>query len=238
MHAISRQNMPYDSIIFDLDGTLVDTADDLTASLNYALVQLGRATVPEESVRAMVGHGARKLLERGLAATGEMTPELVDAGVVHFLSWYGDHIADRSQPFPGAEQALHALEDRGLKLAICTNKPEALALQLLRALGWEGRFRAVKGADSQPWRKPDARHLEGTLAAAQGKACIFVGDSRTDADTAVAAGVPLVMVSFGYSLEPVEELPAAKLIHHFNDLLPAIDAIQAGFTAPGYQRLP
>lgn len=234
MHA----TLPYDSIIFDLDGTLVDTADDLTASLNHALVQLGRATVPEESVRAMVGHGARKLLERGLAATGAMTPELVDAGVAHFLAYYTDHICDRSRPFPGVEDALDVLEGRGLKLAICTNKPEALALQLVAALGWEGRFRAVKGADSQPWRKPDPRHLQDTLAAAGGRACIFVGDSRTDADTAVAAGAPLVMVSFGYSLEPVEELPAARLIHHYRELVPAIDDIQAGFTASGYQAAP
>ena len=234
MHA----TLPYDSVIFDLDGTLVDTADDLTASLNHALVRMGRAAVPEESVRAMVGHGARKLLERGLAATGEMTPALVEEGVPLFLSYYAEHICDRSRPFPGAAKALEELESRGLKLAICTNKPEALALLLLRALGWEGRFRAVKGADSQPWRKPDPRHLTGTLEAAGGRACIFVGDSRTDADTAVAAGAPLVMVSFGYSLEPVEELPAARLIHHFDALIPAIDDIQAGFTASGYQSAP
>ena len=225
----------YDTLIFDLDGTLVDTADDLTASLNHALGCLGRAGVADGSVRAMVGHGARRLLERGLAATGGLTPELVEAGLTHFLQYYRAHIADYSRPFPGAEQALAQLSGQGLKLAVCTNKPEALARQLLDALGWSDRFLAVKGSDSQPWRKPDPRHLTGTLAAAGGQACIFVGDSRTDADTAVAAEVPLVMVSFGYSTEPVAEMPAACLIHDFAELIPAIAAIQSGFTAPAYQ---
>lgn len=225
----------YDTLIFDLDGTLADTADDLTASLNHALGCLGREAVAAGSVRAMVGHGARRLLERGLAATGGLTPELVEAGITHFLDYYRAHIADYSRPFPGAEQALEQLAGQGMKLAVCTNKPEAMALSLLDALGWGRRFAAVKGADSQPWRKPDPRHLTGTLAAAGGQACIFVGDSRTDADTAVAAEVPLVLVSFGYSTEPVSELPADRLIHHFAELIPAIDAIQSGFTAPGYQ---
>jgi phosphoglycolate phosphatase len=216
-----------DTIIFDLDGTLVDTAGDLTASLNHALGVLGRAPIDPAGVRAMVGHGARKLLERGLAATGDMTPELVEAGVAPFLDHYAANIAVHSRPFDGVDAALDALQAQSLRLAICTNKPFALASALVAELGWTDRFHALLGADSRPWKKPDPRHLTDTLAQAQGSAAIFVGDSRTDADTAIAAGVPLVLVSFGYSIEPVETLGADALIHHFDALLPAISSIQA-----------
>lgn len=222
--------MTADTIIFDLDGTLVDTAGDLTASLNHALAVLGRPPIDPAGVRAMVGHGARKLLERGLAATGEMTPALVEAGVRPFLDHYAANIAVHSRPFDGVEQALDALDADGLRLAICTNKPAALAEALVAELGWAGRFRALLGADSRPWKKPDPRHLSDTLEAAGGRRAIFVGDSRTDADTARAARVPLVLVSFGYSTDPVEALGADRLIHHFDALVPAIAAIQGEFT--------
>lgn len=223
--------MPLDTIIFDLDGTLVDTADDLCASLNYALGWMGRAPIDPAAVRSMVGHGARKLLERGLAATGEVSPELVEQGVAPFLDYYARNIAIHSRAFEGVEETLDALSAQGLKLAICTNKPESLSRMLIEALGWEGRFGALLGADSRPWRKPDPRHLTETLAAVGGTSPLFVGDSKTDADTAIAAGVPLVLVSFGYSTEPVESLGADYLIHRFADLLPAVAEVQAGFRA-------
>jgi phosphoglycolate phosphatase len=223
--------MTADTIIFDLDGTLVDTAGDLTASLNHALGTLGRPPIDPPAVRAMVGHGARKLLERGLAATGELTPGLVEAGVAPFLQHYAAHIAVHSRPFDGVEQALSTLEADGLRLAVCTNKPVALAEALVAELGWAGRFRALLGADSRPWKKPDPRHLTDTLAAAQGRSAIFVGDSRTDADTARAAGVPLVLVSFGYSTDPVETLGADALIHHFDALIPAIAKLRSDITS-------
>ena len=224
--------MQADTIIFDLDGTLVDSADDLTASLNHALSVLGRPPIDPSGVRAMVGHGARKLLERGLAATGDVSPELIEAGVAPFLDYYGANIAVHSGPFEGVEEALTSLDAQGLRLAVCTNKPVALAQQLVGELGWQKRFRAVLGADSRPYRKPDPRHLTETLAEAGGNRAIFVGDSRTDADTAIAARVPLVLVSFGYSTEPVELLGADHVIGHFAELLPAIGAIQRQFSAP------
>lgn len=223
--------MPFDTIVFDLDGTLVDTAGDLTASLNHALSTLGRGAIDPAGVRNMVGHGARKLLERGLAATGEMTPELVEAGLKPFLDYYAANIAAHSRPFEGVEAALGQLEADGLAVAICTNKPVALAEALVAELGWSGRFRAVLGADSRPWRKPDPRHLTATIAEAGGRRAIFVGDSRTDADTALAAKVPLILVSFGYSTEPVDTLGADHLIDHFAELVPAIGRIQASFKA-------
>jgi phosphoglycolate phosphatase len=223
--------MQADTIIFDLDGTLVDTAEDLAASLNHALGVLARPPVDPQSVRAMVGQGARKLLERGLSASGSSDADLVEAGVRPFLDHYARNIAVHSRPFAGVEAALDALSGEGLHLAVCTNKPLALAQALVAELGWAERFRALLGADSRSYRKPDPRHLTDTLAEAGGQRAIFVGDSKTDAETARAAGVPLVLVSFGYSVEPVETLGADCLIHDFAALPAAIAGIQSAFTA-------
>ena len=225
--------MRFDTIVFDLDGTLVDTADDLTSSLNHALKTLGRAEVPPDSVRAMVGHGARKLLERGLACSGAAHPELVESGVEPFLAYYSDNIAVHSRPFDGVEAALDRLAQRGHRLAICTNKPERLARRLVAQLGWSERFASLLGADSRPYRKPDPRHLLDTVAEARGTRALFVGDSRTDSDTALAAGVPIVLVSFGYSTEPVDSLGANALIDHYDQLDQAIHDIQGAFSAEG-----
>lgn len=221
--------MHFDTIIFDLDGTLVDTAADLTASLNHALVLLGRSAIDPATVRHMVGRGARVLLQRGLAATGGEDEELLERGLTVFLDHYAGNIAVHSRPFDGVEDTLDALERQGLRLAVCTNKPEGLARQLLGSLGWEQRFGALLGGDSRPWRKPDPRHLFETLREAGGARPIFVGDSKTDADTALAADVPLVLVSFGYSTEPVETLGATRLIDRFTDLGGAVADIQASF---------
>jgi phosphoglycolate phosphatase len=212
------------TILFDLDGTLVDTAPDLTAALNHALAVLGRPPIPAGDVRHMVGRGVRALLERGLAATGAVSDELVDAGVTPFLDFYARNIAVGSRPFPGVETAMDRLAAAGHGLAVCTNKPQALADRLIATLGWTARFRAVVGADSVPARKPDPGHVLATLAAAGGEAsrALFVGDSRTDAEAARAAGLPLVLVRFGYSEEAVDELGAGALIGHFDGLEAAV----------------
>jgi len=227
----TAMRMHFDTIVFDLDGTLVDTAGDLAASLNHALWTLGRPPVPPSSVRSMVGHGARKLLELGLAATGGMTAALVEAGVAPFMDYYSANIAIHSRPFPGVEAALDRLAARGHVLAICTNKPERLAANLVAELGWTHRFKALLGADSRPYRKPDPRHLLDTVSEAGGTCSLFVGDSRTDTDTAAAAGVPLVLVSFGYSTEPVAGRGADVVIDHFDDLDQAMQHIQGAFSA-------
>lgn len=222
------------TVAFDLDGTLVDTAPDLAAALNHALAALGRPPVPAESVRAMVGQGARRLLERGLSATGpqEAIPELVAQGLPLFLAHYRANIAAMSRPFPGAAAVLDWLAGEGVRLAVCTNKPEALALALLDALGWRGRFAAVLGADSRPWRKPDPRHLIDTLAAAGGAtaASVYVGDSATDSETARAARVPFVLVTHGYSEIPHAEIAADARIDGFAALEGALAALHARFT--------
>jgi phosphoglycolate phosphatase len=217
--------VPFACVAFDLDGTLVDTGPDLTASLNHALVALGRPPVPEASVRVMVGHGARKLLERGLAASGEATPALIDEGFPLFLDYYADHICDHSVPFAGIERAMDALSDGGVRLAVCTNKPEALTLLLLDALGWRGRFAAVVGGDSLPQRKPDPAPLYAAIERAGGGTAAYVGDSSTDTDTARAAGIPCVAVTFGFADRPHDELGAAALIDHFDQLIPTLQRL-------------
>ncbi len=138
----------FKTIVFDLDGTLADTAPDLTAALNHALGEMGRPPVPAEDVRHMVGHGAKALLRKGLAATGDVSEALVDEGFPIFLAHYEAHIADLTRPFPGVEQALDALAADGVALAICTNKLEALTHSFIAAIGWQGRFAAIVGGDT------------------------------------------------------------------------------------------
>lgn len=216
------QNIDFDVVAFDLDGTLADTAPDLAASLNHALTALGRSGVPAESVRHLVGHGARALLRRGLAATGEATEALVERGFPLFIDHYSANICNGTRPYAGLEEALDALSERGIALAVCSNKPEALTAKLMQALGWEGRFRSVVGGDTLPVRKPDPAPLLEAVARAGGGRAAFVGDSIVDADTARAAGIPFIAVSFGFSDRPAEQLGADILIDDFGELLPAL----------------
>jgi phosphoglycolate phosphatase len=167
----------FDVVAFDLDGTLADTAPDLAAALNHTLAALGRPPVPPPSVRNLIGHGARALLRRGLAASGEAPEPLVERGYPIFLDFYADHICDGSAAYPGIEAALDALQAQGVAAALCTNKPERLASRLLDALGWGDRFAALVGGDSLPVRKPDPAPLVEAIARAGGGRAAFVGDS-------------------------------------------------------------
>jgi phosphoglycolate phosphatase len=213
---------PFDVVAFDLDGTLADTAPDLAGGLNHALAALGRPTVPPDSVRNLIGHGGRALLMRGLAASGEATEALVEEGFPIFLEHYAAHICDGTKLFPGIEEALFEVERAGAAVAVCTNKQEALTMKLFAALGWSHRFAAVVGGDTLPVRKPDPAPLFETIARAGGGRGVLVGDSITDADTARAAGVPFVAVSFGFSDRPVEALGADAVIHDFSELIAAL----------------
>jgi phosphoglycolate phosphatase len=206
---------PFDVVAFDLDGTLADTAPDLAASLNHTLVALGRTGVPAESVRHLVGHGARALLRRGLATSGEAPEEMVEEGYPIFIDFYARHICDGTRPYAGVETALDALRTEGARLALCTNKPERLTHLLLDALGWADRFDSVVGGDTLPLRKPDPAPLHEAIARAGGGRAAFVGDSITDADTARAARIPFVAVSFGFRDRPVEALGADAVIDEF-----------------------
>jgi phosphoglycolate phosphatase len=215
----------FDIVIFDLDGTLADTAPDLAAALNHVLVGLGRTPVPAEDVRRMVGHGVRVLLRNGLAATGEVSEALIDRGFPIFFEYYEQHIADDSRAFDGVESALDALAAQGATLAICTNKPELLARDLVAALGWQDRFAAIVGGDTLPQRKPDPAPVHETIRQAGGGRAIFIGDSISDTDAARAARIPCVALTFGYSDRPADQLGATALIDHFDQLIPALERL-------------
>ncbi len=218
-------DFPFDVVAFDLDGTLADTAPDLTSALNHALSVLGRPPVPAEDVRHMVGHGARALLQKGLAATGEVNEALVEQGFPLFIDYYLEHIADGTIIFPGLNEVFDRLSARGVKLAVCTNKQENLALRCLQELGWADRFDAVVGGDTLPVRKPDPAPLFEAIARCGGGRAAYVGDSITDTDTGRNANIPTVAVSFGFSDRPVDQLDAAALIHHFDDLIPTLELL-------------
>lgn len=215
----------FDVVAFDLDGTLADTAPDLAAGLNHALVALGRPAIPPASVRHLIGHGARALLRRGLAESGEATEALVEQGFPIFLEHYAAHICDGTTLFPGIEEALADIERAGAAIAVCTNKQEALTRKLFGALGWSDRFAALVGGDTLPVRKPDPAPLIEAIARAGGGRGVLVGDSITDADTARAAGVPFVAVSFGFSDRPVEALGADAVIHRYGELKAALERL-------------
>jgi phosphoglycolate phosphatase len=212
-------------VVFDLDGTLADTAADLAAALNHALAALGRETVPAEAVRGLIGHGGRALLRRGLAATGEASEELVEENYPVLLEHYSRHICDATRPYPGVEAALDAIEAAGARIAVCTNKAEGLTRALFDALGWRDRFAAIVGGDTLPFRKPDAAPLREAVARAGGGRAVLVGDSITDADTARAAAVPFVAVSFGFRDRPVEKLGANATINSYSELIQVLSKL-------------
>jgi phosphoglycolate phosphatase len=212
-------------VVFDLDGTLVDTAPDLIATLNTILAREGVPALPYAEARTLIGGGAKALLERGLAVRGQRALQTaVDRLFADFLAHYAEHIADRSKPFPGVERALDDLADAGVVLAVCTNKLEGLSIKLLRALGLAERFRAICGQDTFGVQKPDPTVLSRTIKAAggDGDRAVMVGDSATDVLTARAAGVPIVAVNFGYSERPIEEFRPDRIIGHFNELTPTV----------------
>src|SRR5829696_6010772 len=205
-------------IVFDLDGTLVDTAPDLVDTLNIILAREGLAPVPFDRARNMIGGGARTLIERGLQAEGRSgVAAEVDRLYKDFVAHYGEHLADRSQPFPGAIAAIEQLAARGCRFAICTNKLEWLSVRLLEALGISGHFAAICGQDTFGVQKPDPQILLQTIRKAGGQSgrAVMVGDSINDIEVARAAGVPVIAVDFGYTEIPVAALDPDEIISDF-----------------------
>jgi phosphoglycolate phosphatase len=218
---------PY-TLVFDLDGTLVDTAPDLITALNYVLDREGLPPVPMASARNMIGAGARKLIERGLEAEGRnVTPADMDRMTADFIAYYAAHIAVESRPFEGLEDALDLFAAQGHRLAVCTNKLEWLSRRLLDQLGMTRRFAAICGADTFGVQKPDPTIFRETVARAGGQvaASIMVGDAGTDVGVARRAGVPVIGVSFGYTDVPIADLKPDRLIHHMRDLPEAADSL-------------
>jgi phosphoglycolate phosphatase len=215
-------------IAFDLDGTLVDTAHDLVGTLNWLLKAEGLAPLPLSEARPFIGRGARWLIERGFtAANAPLKPTEVQPLFDRFLEHYADHIADESRPFPGCVAALETLKAEGARLVVCTNKLSGLSENLLDALDMSRLFEAVIGADRTPAIKPDPRHLLTAIAEVGGdrKRAIMVGDAGTDAGAAIAAKVPLILVSFGYTETPVAQLGADIVIDHYGELPDACERL-------------
>jgi phosphoglycolate phosphatase len=213
------------TLVFDLDGTLIDTAPDLAAATNHVLASHGLAALDEKEIRPFVGHGALKMIEEAMAAHGRRLAqkELYDLFEL-FIVYYAANIAVKSRPYGGVVLALEKFKAQGATLAVCTNKLEAHALALLRALDMSRYFAAITGRDSLGAYKPDARHLTGTIGLANGDAAraIMIGDSETDILTAKNAGIPVIAVDFGYSQEPVRSFAPDIVISHYDQLEGAI----------------
>jgi phosphoglycolate phosphatase len=213
------------TIVFDLDGTLIDTAPDLVDTLRVVFAREGLKPLPYDTARTLIGGGAKAMIERGLAAEGRAcTPAAIERLFADFIEYYAAHIADRSRPFAGLENALDILATHHCRFAVCTNKLERLSRLLLDQLGLAERFAAICGQDTFAVQKPDPEILRRTIAAAGGDVdrAVMVGDSGTDVRTARAAGVPVIAVNFGYSDRPVAEFAPDRIIGHFNELPAAV----------------
>lgn len=219
---------PVRTIVFDLDGTLVDTAPDLIGALNFVLEREGLRPLPLAVARNMIGAGARKLLERGLEAEGrDVSVDDMNRLTADFIAYYAENIAVGSRPFEGLEDALDALAARGCRFAVCTNKLEWLSKRLLDQLGLSTRFAAICGADTFGVAKPDPVILRQTIARAGGEmsASIMVGDAGTDVGAARRAGVPVIGCTFGYTDVPIAQLNPDCLIDHMRELPAAVEAL-------------
>ena len=218
------------TIVFDLDGTLIDTAPDLIHTLNLVLTQEGLSAVPYATARNLIGGGAQVMIRRALAAEGrDATDAEMDRLYAAFIAYYSEHIADRSRPFPGLDSALNDLRAAGHALAVCTNKLEWLSLRLLKALNLTHRFAAICGPDTFGVMKPDPEVFRQTVRRAGGEPsrAIMVGDSKTDIHTGRAARVPVIAVDFGYTDVPIASLQPDRIISSFSELPAAIGDLLA-----------
>lgn len=216
------------TLVYDLDGTLADTAGDLMAALNFVLGREGLEPLPVANARSLLGAGGRALIERGFAASGRaLAPGKLDALFGDFLAHYNAHIAVHTKLYPGVADALDSFAAAGFRQAICTNKMEASAKLLIRLLGVADRFAFICGQDTFGVGKPDPKPLIGTVEAAGGSLdrAIVVGDSITDIKTARAAGLPVIAVDYGYTDVPVTELGPDRVISHFDELPAALKSV-------------
>ncbi len=219
-------------VIFDLDGTLVDSARDLSAALNHVLKCASRPEIALSEVRHMVGDGARALIIKGFSETGHLPgAKEIDAIQDEFLSYYSDHITDQTIIFPGARHVIETLADMKIPLGLCTNKAIKLTEKIIAEFDLTDYFSAIVGGDSFDYRKPDPRHLISTLEImkADPQRAVMVGDSRNDIRAAQRAGIPVIGVSFGYSKTPIAELTPDMVIDHYDDFLSALGRLSESF---------
>jgi phosphoglycolate phosphatase len=225
--AMSEIPFPFDLVGFDLDGTLLDTSDELTAALNHALTAIGRPPLARDLVKPMIGLGAKHMLRTGLENSGTCSNQLVDQCLPVLLDHYRGNLGSGSLPYPGLVQAMDELEAMGVKLAVVTNKYEQLARALLDAIGMASRFGAIIGGDTmgQGRAKPHRAPINEMIRRCAAQRPVFIGDSRFDMEAGKNAGIPTVAVSFGFLLQPVEELGADAVIDHYDELIPALRRI-------------
>ena len=210
-------------MVFDLDGTLVDTAADLIDALNVSLEKQDLPNSDATLARAWIGHGARRMIRNAMEALGHGHSEEREAAMFKdFLEYYQANISRHSRPFPSLIEALAALRQAGWVFAVCSNKQERYCRLLLDQLEMSELFTVIAGGDTFGVSKPDARHLLGTIEAANGarEQTIMVGDASTDVDAAKAAQVPVIGVTFGYSPVPIAELEPDILLDHYRELTP------------------
>ena len=207
-------------LAFDLDGTLVDTAPDLVRALNEAVAPDGLGPVPIDAVRAMVGRGARALIERAYMREGKpaLAPEALDERLERFLTSYRAGLSDQSRIFDGVEDALNVCAEHGAVLSVCTNKPTHLAVPLLEQLGLAGRFVRITGPEDTEAKKPDGRHLETAIAGKADYKTVLIGDSEPDVLAAANSGAGSIVFTGGYSEKPVHALGADRLFESWIDL--------------------
>ncbi len=208
-------------IVFDLDGTLVDSAPDLHGAMVTTLLDDGLTAISLADARRFIGDGTRRFVERAyLAVDHPLADADLDRAAERFLANYRRRVAELTRPFDGVEETLRALRDSGVRLAVCTNKPEAAAEDLLGILGLRSLFEGIAGGDTFPVRKPDPGHLLGLLdhLGAVPADALMIGDNEHDAATARAAGVPVLLVPYGYARLPLEEIDADGVLASFSDL--------------------
>lgn len=220
-------SFPFSIVGLDLDGTLLDTSADLAAALNHALASAGRPTLDVEAVKPMIGGGARHMLTQGMAATGGCSDAELDVLHRRLLDYYEANISVHTRPYPHALATLDELAARGVKLAIVTNKLEALAREVLGSLELTSRFATVIGGDTMgPGNgKPSRMPIDAMIDRCGGGRAAFVGDSIFDIAAAHAAGIPAIACSFGFMMQPVEQLGADAIIDGFDELIPALERL-------------
>lgn len=216
------------TLVFDLDGTLVDTAPDLIAATNHVLEYVRVPPVDVNNLRPWIGQGAKYMIEMAIGpAHANLTDEERDRLLERYLAFYSENIAEASQPFEGAVAALEHFQAAGARLAVCTNKMERMSKSLLAELDLARYFAVIAGRDTFDAFKPNPKHLLDTIRTAGGDAerAIMIGDTGVDIATARAASVPVIAVSFGYTDTPVHEFSPDAVIDHYRDLEPAIKAL-------------